>query len=495
MAREDRNRDVEKQDDGGLNNALHDSICSSNNTSHDADVNTIEQAPLEQAPTQRSRKSSTRERRPSAPGLSEYLSRSASNVLAQVASRFTTRSWAQPPPPPDGGLAAWTQVAMGWLVIFTTWGYVNSFGAFQTYYTQTMPQPPSTISWIGSVQTWLTLIIGAFSGRLLDAGLFVPTFFVGAVIQVVGMVCMSFSRQYWALMLTQGVLTGIGGGIFFTPSLALVTTYFSKRRGLAVGLVTTGNSAGGMIYPVVVRQLIPQLGFAWTARVLAFINLGCLAVVLAFMRPRLPPRKSGPVIDMTAFKEPVYLSFVGGLFFVMWANYYTFYYIASFGREILGFSYSSASILIILINGAGLPFRVIPPLISDKVGPLNVMVPVTITWSIVVFCWLAVGDVSGLYVFTCFYGILAGSFQCLLATVIASITKRLDMVGTRLGMTFSICSFASLTGPPIGGALQGAADGKFTGAQIWAAFVTALGCALICVARFSLAGWNPRTKC
>lgn len=190
-----------------------------------------------------------------------------------------------------------------------------------------MSLPPSTISWIGSVQTCLTLVIGAFSGRLLDAGLFLPTFMVGSVVQVLGMFLMSISTEYWQLMLTQGVLTGIGGGIFFTPSLALISTYFQKRRGIAVGIATTGNSAGGMIYPLVVRQLIPIVGFAWTTRVLAFINLTFLSIVLAFMRPRLPPRKSGPIIDFSALKEPVYLTFVVGLFFANWSNYYTFYYV------------------------------------------------------------------------------------------------------------------------------------------------------------------------
>lgn len=217
---------------------------------------------------------------------------------------------------------------VGWLVIFTTWGWVNSFGSFQTYYTSVLPQSPSTISWIGSVQIWFCLIISVFVGRLLDAGLFLPTFLVGAVIQVLGMFLMSISTQYWSLMLTQGVLTGIGSGIFFTPSLALVATYFSKRRGLAVGLTTTGNSAGGMIYPVVVRQLLPTLGFAWTARVLAFINLACLSVVFAFMRPRLPPRKSGPIIDFAAFRDLVYDGVTAGIFTTSMANYFTFYYVS-----------------------------------------------------------------------------------------------------------------------------------------------------------------------
>lgn len=178
------------------------------------------------------------------------------------------------------------------------------------------------------MQIWFCLVISVFSGRLLDAGLFIPTFLVGAVIQVLGIFLMSISTQYWSLMLTQGVLTGIGAGIFFTPSLALVATYFKKRRALAVGLATTGNSAGGIIYPVVVRQLIPTLGFAWTTRVLAFINLGCLSIVLVFMRPRLPPRRSGPIIDFAAFRDSAYNGVVAGIFSLMMANYFSFYYVS-----------------------------------------------------------------------------------------------------------------------------------------------------------------------
>ncbi|KAK6845481.1 hypothetical protein PG995_015591 [Apiospora arundinis] len=443
-----------------------------------------------------SRDGPSRPRRTStAARASEDLRRAASNALTQVASRLTTRDLPEPPPPPDGGRQAWIQVACGWLVIFTTWGYVNSFGAFQTHYTLTMDNSPSQISWIGSIQTFLTLIIGAFSGRLLDAGLFLPTLLVGAVIQVLGMFLMSISTSYWSLMLTQGVLTGIGGGIFFTPSLALVATYFKDRRALAVGLATTGNSAGGMIYPVVVRQLIPMLGFGWTARILAFINLGCLAVVLAFMRPRLPPRKSGPLIDLSAFKEVVYVGFVAGLFCLMWANYYTFYYIASYGNQVLGLDYSKASILVIILNGAGMPFRVLPPLLADRIGPINVLIPVAFFWAIVTWCWFAVGSVTQYYVFTVFYGISAGAFQCLMPTTVASITDRLDMVGTRLGMAFAVVSFASLTGPPIGGALQGAMDGRFTGAQAWAASVTTLSLAMFGFARFYLSGWQLAKKC
>ena len=286
----------------------------------------VEDDAIEQASYQDHREPNEDEPAELKPEQSLDLKRSASNVLSKVASRITTTSKVEPPP--DGGLRAWLQVAGGWLVIFITWGWVNSYGAFQSYYAQTLDASASTISWIGAVQNFLTFVLGAFSGRLLDAGLFIPTLIVGGAMQLLGIFMMSLSTKYWQLMITQGIMTGIGGGIFFTPSMGLIGTYFSKKRALAIGITTTGNSAGGMIYPVLVQQLLPKIGFAWTARVLGFLNLGLLAVVLVLMRPRLPPRKSGPVIDLSAFKEPTYAFFVAGLFFVIWPIYYTFYYVS-----------------------------------------------------------------------------------------------------------------------------------------------------------------------
>ena len=88
---------------------------------------------------------------------------------------------------------------------------------------------------------------------------------------------------------------------------------------------------GGMVYPVLVRELLPKIGFAWTTRVLGFLNLGLLAIAFTFMRPRLPPRSTGPIVDWKAFSEPVFVLFVAGIFFVLWNVYFTFYYVRLVG--------------------------------------------------------------------------------------------------------------------------------------------------------------------
>lgn len=94
-----------------------------------------------------------------------------------------------------------------------------------------------------------------------------------------------------------------------------------------------------------------------------------------------------------------------------------------------------------------LPFRIIPPFFADKFGALNTIGPILFGVAIVSWTWLAVDTTSGFYVFTCFYGIINGAFQCLIPTAVASLTPNLNMVGTRLGMAFATVSFAALTGP------------------------------------------------
>ncbi|KAI4717112.1 MFS transporter, MCP family, solute carrier family 16, member 10 [Aureobasidium sp. EXF-10727] len=432
---------------------------------------------------------------PSTRSQSTDLERTPTNVLNRIASRVTTHSLKEPGPPPDGGLKAWLMCGMAWLVVFCSWGLTNSFGTFQAYYADTLGETASTISWIGSIQVWVLFFLGTFAGRAMDAGYFVPTFVVGTVLQLVGIFMTSLSTKYWQLFLAQGVCTGMGSGILFTPSMALLSTYFSSHKGLAVALATTGNSAGGALYPLIARQLLPQIGFGWTIRVLGLINLVCLCTAGITMKPRLPPRKSGPLVDFSAFKELDYMLFTIGMCFHFPSLYFTNYYIASYGRDMLGLSYSNSVILLIILNGVGIPARVLAGHVADRyLGALNTLLPVLLYVNILAFCWMGVTSQTSLYIFVSFYGLGLAAFQSLIPTTVARMTKDISKVGTRMGMVFTFLSFASLVGPPIGGALLAVDGGVYTFAQAWSGASAAVGTALVLAARIYAFGWG-KVKC
>ena len=247
-----------------------------------------------------------------------------------------------------------------------------------------------------------------------------------------------------------------------------------------------------MIYPIIVQQLLPKLGFAWTTRVLGFLNLGLLILVILFMKPRLPPRTSGPIIDFAAFKEPPYSLFCIGIFFQVWTIYYALYYISSFAVEAIGLPFASATNFLIIINGVGIPARMIPGLIADKYGPLNTVLPISWTLIIVTWCWIAVRNTGGLYAWVVLYGMNVSALQCLIPPICATLTPDMRMIGSRIGMVFSMMGFAGLSGPPIGGAIQQAMGGRYLGAQIWSASASLICAILLTTARMSYTLINKR---
>lgn len=258
----------------------------------------------------------------------EKTASAKSTRLYRVITRLSRTSSRQDPgPPPDGGTVAWTQCVLVHLTVFSTWGYVSSFGTFQTYFESTLDVSPSAISWLGSTQIFLLFFIGTFSGRALDAGLFFPTYISGSILQLIGIFTTSFATKYWQLFLSQALCTGLANGLHFCPTMSLLTTYFAKKRSFAVGIAALGSCTGGIVFPVIVQQLLPTVGFAWTIRVIGFVMLATNIITISLYRTRLPPRTSGPIIEWAAFKEVPYVLYCVGMFFTFWGLYFAFFYI------------------------------------------------------------------------------------------------------------------------------------------------------------------------
>lgn len=417
-------------------------------------------------------------------GPGKYLEK----VLSRVQSRS---SYVDPGPPPDGGLTAWTQALMTHLIVFNTWGYIISFGVFQTYYVTTLNHPPSDISWVGSVQIFLLFFVGTFSGRATDYGLFRITFLLGSILQLIGVFMTSLSTKYWQIFLAQGICTGLGNGLVFCPALALLSTYFSTKRSLAIGIGASGSATGGLVFPVIVQQLLPKIGFPWTVRVLGFVMLAIMLVTLTFTKPRLPPRKSGPLVEWGAFKELPYTLFAVGMFLNFWGLYFAFYYIGSFGRDILGISEADSINDLLILNGVGLLGRLIPNHLADRYfGPLNTLIPFAFASGLLLYCWAAVTSKGGLVGFAAIYGLFAAGIQSLFPATLSSLTLDIKKTGVRMGMIFTVVSFATLTGPPLAGALIEKDDGGYLYAQVFSGSVLMGGCVTLLAGRVASKGWK-----
>ncbi|KAL1870544.1 hypothetical protein VTK73DRAFT_2583 [Phialemonium thermophilum] len=401
------------------------------------------------------------------------------------------------PPPadsiPDGGLQAWIQVLGSWVTLIATWGLVNSFGVFQTYYeTQLLPTTSSSdISWIGSLQASLLFLVGVISGPLYDAGYSRELIALGLFLIVLGMFMTSLCHAYWQLLLAQGLCIGLGMGFTFLPGTAILSQYFHRRRALAIGISSSGSPLAGIVFPIIFNSLEPRIGFGWTTRVLAFITMAFSIIPVVFMRPRVPrsattgPRPRRALIDKTALRDGAFMTFCVGSFFGFLVLYVPFFYVPLFAERHDLADRHWAPYLVTLLNAGSVVGRLLPNALADRAGSLNVLLACTTVSAVLAFGWLGIHDLAGLDVFAILYGGFSGGLVSLAPSVIVSLSPHLGLVGVRMGMTFLLAGVSVLVGTPIAGAILGGfSEKEWQGTIGYCAAGLTLGTLLNAIARF-----------
>lgn len=303
----------------------------------------------------------------------------------------------------------------------------------------------------------------------------------------------SIATQYWHVLLAQGVIVGIGNGMVFIPSIQIVGTYFSTRRSTAMGVAATGSSIGGIIYPILLKRLILSVGLRWATRVMGFVMLATLLVSVAAMKPRLPPRKSGPLINTAALRDPAFAVWLFAVFFTFIGLYIPFFYVEKYALDI-GVSPDLAFYLLMIMNAGSVPGRLAPSALADKIGNLSVMIPAVVMSGIIILAWVKAEEQSGLVAISFFLGFASGSIQAILPANVASLCPDLSMLGTNMGMTMFASGLGLLIGSPVAGAIlekQSMAAGgpTYWGALTFAGVTVIVGGLLLLVVRVIRAGF------
>ncbi|KAB8264262.1 major facilitator superfamily domain-containing protein [Aspergillus pseudonomiae] len=385
-----------------------------------------------------------------------------------------------PPPPPNGGLVAWLQVVGAFFLFFNSWGVVNTFGVYQTYYETDLLQghSPSSISWIGTVQGFLLFLVGVVAGPVFDKGYLKTMIAVGSFLVVFGLMMTSLSTKYYQIFLAHGIAVGIGCAFLFLPSIAIVATYFTTRRAVATGITASGGSIGSVIYPIIFHKLLGPLGFGWTTRIIGFIALGGLCISLAVMRLRLPPPKqTRSLLDLSAFKEAPFLIFSFGLFCAFVGLYFPFFYLPTYMSRVVHSTDDLAFYIIAILNATSVFGRITPGLVADRLGSLNTIIPMGLGAAVLAYAWIGIKNLAGTIVFACLYGFFSGAIVSLPPTIVARLSPNMNIVGTRMGMCFTFAGLGLLIGNPIAGALLDVEKGVFWKAELFSAVMVTAGVA------------------
>jgi MFS family permease len=170
---------------------------------------------------------------------------------------------------------------------------VFGFGVFITPIREETGWTLTQISLAFSIRSFENGLLAPFTGFMVDR-LGARRMAIGGLLALVlGLVIFSQSRTIWvfyAASLVMALGQSLGS---FTPFSAALMNWFSRNRGRAMGLVSTGNGAGSLAAPIL-AALIALIGWRDTALVAA-ATIAVVGLPLAFtLRDRPEPYGFGP---------------------------------------------------------------------------------------------------------------------------------------------------------------------------------------------------------
>ncbi|PCG99407.1 Major facilitator superfamily domain, general substrate transporter [Penicillium occitanis (nom. inval.)] len=394
--------------------------------------------------------------------------------------------------PPNGGLRAWLHVVASFCIYFNSYGISNSYGIFQTYYTEQLGFDAPKAAAIGSVQSFL-MFFGAFlAGPLYDAGYYRYVLVTGSILITFGTFMQSISTQMWQFVLSQGICIGLGGGIISMLGTSMLSTYFTSKLPFASGIGTTGSGIAGILLPVLFNNLQPRIGYGWTVRVFGFMSLATLLVPVLVMRARIVAKKKSTIIDMSVFRDHPFLIFITGNVILILGAYIPFNYVESFAVDENITNANIAFYILAMMNFSSLAGKVLPMLLAPRIGPFNLLLFFGVATGASSLALLGVKSLATVIVVSVIYAFLCGAFFALQPVVVIGLCPDPGLIGKRIGMAFVGLSFGLLATSPIAGAFQDSVG--FNGVWLWAGLTAEIGACIMIISRGRKAGWALKTK-
>lgn len=337
------------------------------------------------------------------------------DVAATASSKLTDPKSSESPL--DGGTRAWLQVLGCIFMFFNVWGFTFAFGSFASYYEVTyIPNTSaSAISWVGSIQSSLLITMGVVTGQLFDRGFFQSLLYTGAALSIFAVMMLSLCKEFYQILLAQGIGYGVGVGMLFTPSMALIARSFKQRRAIAMGVVAVGAPTGGILYTLMFEQLIGKVGFAWTVRIMGFVVIALYALAMPLLLWRstnlgdVGKGTKRKLIDYAAFTDLPFWGYAMSTSFLFMGYLVPFFFMPTFAVVQLGSSRSVALYALVTSQASSVPGRLIVATAAHKFGVMICWVACAGISAIVCLIWAGIDSIGGFFAFCALYGMCSYS--------------------------------------------------------------------------------------
>lgn len=149
---------------------------------------------------------------------------------------------------------------------------------------------------------------------------------IGSTLSVILLVCSAVAVDSLpALFVLQGILLGIAHGISLPLFMTIPSQWFSRRRGFATGITVSGTGWGGGIASLIMRAMLPSLGYRNTLLVYAGISAVVYAFAWSLLKVRKPPARATPArwetktgLPPGIFRDPAFYSLVASVTVGVW---------------------------------------------------------------------------------------------------------------------------------------------------------------------------------
>jgi sugar phosphate permease len=189
----------------------------------------------------------------------------------------------------------WVVAGVTFLVMLATAGAMGAPGVLIEPLQKEFGWSNADISAAISLRLALFGLIAPFAAAFLNRFGVRPVALTALTLIVSGILGSLFMTQLWQLVLLWGVVIGVGTGMTaLVLGATIATRWFSKRRGLVVGLLTARNATGQLVFLPLLASLSTSVGWRVALATVVVVLLLAAALIALFMRDRpadvgLPP--------------------------------------------------------------------------------------------------------------------------------------------------------------------------------------------------------------
>lgn len=272
--------------------------------------------------------------------------------------------------------------------------------------------------------------------------------------------------------------------------MSTIHAWFDKNRGAAFGVLSTGSSIGGVIFPIMVSRLIKEVGFGWAMRTCGFLVLGLLIIANLTVKDLHPPQpqNTSRAQMVKPFREPEFVLLLLGFFFFTFGMYVPINYLPVQALQV-GLKPSIVDYLVPILNAGSFFGRIVSGILGDKIGKYNIFVLVCyLTGISTLALWIPCKTEGGIIAFAAIFGFCSGAYVSLIGPLVAQISP-LREIGFRTGIVFFVSSISGLVTNPIAGAILEKPNG-WVGVKVFAGVFCLAGTTFILGARVYRVGWK-----